>query len=161
MRVFSWVKCLHASSIPISGIYEWQQRHAIFFLASRAVGVGGWWALAPQFLADQLTLPQPGGHIMPTTLLRALSDFQTLREPWSIIIANYIFVSLKIYKIWEIWFMFIISKEIFNNCWNWLISWNYLKRWNENKLSRKFKVIYFLFFCEASIILAPNEGQAG
>ena len=40
---------------------------------------GGGGALAPQFLADQLTLPQPGGHIMPTTLLRALSDFQTLR----------------------------------------------------------------------------------
>ena len=51
--IFSWVKCLHASSIPISGIYEWQQRHALFFPhTSRAVRAWGWWALAPQFLAD-------------------------------------------------------------------------------------------------------------
>ena len=44
-------------------------------------GPGG--ARAPQFLADQLTLSQPGGHIMPTTLLRATPDFQTLWRPWS------------------------------------------------------------------------------
>ena len=51
--IFSWVKCLHASSIPISGIYEWQQRHALFFPhTSRAVGAGGCWALAPKFLLD-------------------------------------------------------------------------------------------------------------
>ena len=37
----------------------------------------------PQFLADQLTLSQPGGHIMPTTLLRATPDIQTLRQPYS------------------------------------------------------------------------------
>ena len=42
---------------------------------------GGGGALAPQFLADQLTLSQPGGHIMPTTLLRAPPDLQTLRRP--------------------------------------------------------------------------------
>ena len=28
-------------------------------------------ALAPKFLAKQLTLSQPGGQIMPTTVLRA------------------------------------------------------------------------------------------
>jgi hypothetical protein len=33
-----------------------------------------------QILADQLTLSQPGGHIMLTTLLRATPDFQTLRR---------------------------------------------------------------------------------
>ena len=31
-------------------------------------------------LADQLTLSQPGGHIIPTSLLRALPDIQTLRR---------------------------------------------------------------------------------
>ena len=35
----------------------------------RKVGAGG--ALAPQSLAEQLTLSQPGGQIMPTTVLRA------------------------------------------------------------------------------------------
>ena len=38
----------------------------------------------PQFLADQLTLSQPGGTHSPTTLLRADPDFQTLRRPWYI-----------------------------------------------------------------------------
>ena len=39
----------------------------------RAVGPGGGGAGArsPQFLADQLTLSQPDGQIMPTTLLLA------------------------------------------------------------------------------------------
>ena len=32
----------------------------------------------PQFLADQLTLSQRGGQIMPTTLLRARLDFSDL-----------------------------------------------------------------------------------
>ena len=40
-------------------------------------------ALAPQFLAKQLTLSQPGGQIMPTTVLRAPPDFETLRRPCS------------------------------------------------------------------------------
>ena len=31
-----------------------------------------------QFLAKQLTLSQPGGQIVPTTLLRAPSDFSDL-----------------------------------------------------------------------------------
>ena len=46
--------------------------------------VGGWGggALAPQFLAKQLTLSQPGGQIMPTTVIQAPPDFQTLRRPW-------------------------------------------------------------------------------
>ena len=42
-------------------------------------GAGG--AVAPQFLAEQLTLSQPGGQIMPTTVLQAPPDFQTLRRP--------------------------------------------------------------------------------
>ena len=41
-------------------------------------GAGG--ALAPQFLAKQLILSQPGGQILPTTVLRAppgISDLAT------------------------------------------------------------------------------------
>ena len=36
-----------------------------------------------QFLTDQLTLSQPGGggQIMPTTVLQAPQNFQTLRRP--------------------------------------------------------------------------------
>jgi hypothetical protein len=37
--------------------------------------------LCPQFLAEQLTLSQPGDKIMPTTVLIALPDFQTLQWP--------------------------------------------------------------------------------
>ena len=44
-------------------------------------GAGG--AIAPQFLAKQLTLTQPGGQIMSTTILQAPlpPDFLTLRRP--------------------------------------------------------------------------------
>ena len=35
---------------------------------------------SPQPLADQLTLFQLVGHIMPTTLLYFLTDFQTFRH---------------------------------------------------------------------------------
>ena len=45
----------------------------------RKQGAGG--ALAPQFLAKQLTLYQPVGQIMSTTVLQAPPDFQTLRRP--------------------------------------------------------------------------------
>ena len=39
--------------------------------------------LAPPILADQLTLSQPGGHIMPTTLLMPPSpDSYTFLRPW-------------------------------------------------------------------------------
>ena len=37
-------------------------------------------ALAPKFLAKQLTLSQPGVQTMPTTALQAPLDFQTLRR---------------------------------------------------------------------------------
>ena len=36
----------------------------------------------PQFLVDQLTLSQPGGAHYPHLVLRALPDFQALRQPW-------------------------------------------------------------------------------
>ena len=47
----------------------------------RGVGAGG--ARAPfHFLADQLTLSQPGGAHYLHPVLCAPPDFQTLREPW-------------------------------------------------------------------------------
>ena len=57
--------------------------HSFRHMLSRPVGKGGGagGASAPQFLADQLTLSQPGGYIMPTTLLHATPDFQTWRRP--------------------------------------------------------------------------------
>ena len=42
-------------------------------------GQGG--QLPPQILADQLTLSQPGGLIMPTTVLPAPPDFGPLLHP--------------------------------------------------------------------------------
>ena len=46
---------------------------------SQAGGPGG--PVPPQFLADQLTLSQPGGAHYPHLVLCALPDFQTLRRP--------------------------------------------------------------------------------
>ena len=48
-------------------------------VASEGGGAGG--ARAPHFLADQLTLSQPGGAHYPHPVLRAPPDFQTLRRP--------------------------------------------------------------------------------
>ena len=54
---------------------------SLFSNRHRAVASGRWGAgeaRAPQFFADQLTLPQwgGGGHIMPITLPCALPEFQ-------------------------------------------------------------------------------------
>ena len=46
---------------------------------SQAGGPGG--HVPPHFLADQLTLSQPGGAHSPHLVLRAPPDFQTLRRP--------------------------------------------------------------------------------
>ena len=51
---------------------------AAFTQGLRKRGGGG--ALAPQILAKELTLSQPGGHIIPTTVLQVPPDFQTLRQ---------------------------------------------------------------------------------
>ena len=37
--------------------------------------------MGAQFFAKQLTLSQPGGQIMPATVLQAPPNFQTLRRP--------------------------------------------------------------------------------
>ena len=53
-------------------------------IAARVTGLsqaGGGRGHVSQFLAQQLTLSQLGGQIMPTTVLSALPDFQTLRRP--------------------------------------------------------------------------------
>ena len=54
--------------------------HGLYSGPSQAGGAGGGGALAPQFLAKELTLSQPGGHIIPTTVLQVPPDFQTLRQ---------------------------------------------------------------------------------
>ena len=38
-----------------------------------------------KFLAKQLTISQPGGQILPTTVLRSPKDFQTLWRSWIIL----------------------------------------------------------------------------
>ena len=48
---------------------------------SQAGGLGG--REPPQFLPEQLTLSQPRGQIMLTTLLQAPPDFWTMRRPWT------------------------------------------------------------------------------
>ena len=51
--------------------------------SGQARGLGaGEGALVPQFFAEQLTLSLTGGQIMPTIVLQAPLDFQTLRRPW-------------------------------------------------------------------------------
>ena len=53
------------------------------YVGLRPVASGGLRGLKPsQFLADQLTLSQPGGAHSPHPVLRAPPDFQTLRRPW-------------------------------------------------------------------------------
>ena len=46
-------------------------------LLSQVVGLGGS-SPPPQFLSEQLTLSQPGGQIMPTTVLQAPPKFSDL-----------------------------------------------------------------------------------
>ena len=53
--------------------------------SGQARGLGaGEGALVPQFFAEQLTLSQPAGHIIPTSLLRALPNFQILLRPCTV-----------------------------------------------------------------------------
>ena len=55
---------------------------ARFYMLYRPVASGkAVGARAPHFLADQLTLSQPGGHIIPTQYYVPPPDFQTLRRP--------------------------------------------------------------------------------
>jgi hypothetical protein len=52
-----------------------------FFLSHRRTIWRAHAGLSSPLLADQLTLPQPGRQIMPTTLLPAPPDFQTFLRP--------------------------------------------------------------------------------
>ena len=62
-----------------------QNRHMdVICHNNQAVASGGAGGLEPsQFLAKQLNLSQPEGQIMPTTVLQAPSNVQTLRRPWN------------------------------------------------------------------------------
>ena len=51
--------------------------------ARRKWGGGRGGPVPPHFLADQLTLSQPGGAHYPHPVLRAPPDFQILRRPWN------------------------------------------------------------------------------
>ena len=53
-----------------------------------------------QFLADHLTLSQPGGHIMPTTLLRATPDFQIVDSCQISYLAK--MLKLLVFRVWQI-----------------------------------------------------------
>ena len=57
--------------------------HSFCSKYSGLLQVGGLGGPAPQFLADQFTLSQPGGHILPTQYyVPPPPDFQNLRRPW-------------------------------------------------------------------------------
>ena len=49
-----------------------------YLTAGLSQGGGGSWSPLPQFLAEQLTLSQPGEQIMPTKP----PDFQNFLRPW-------------------------------------------------------------------------------
>ena len=51
------------------------------YQARRKCGAWGASAPPPQFLAKQLTLFQPEGQIMHTTVIQAPPEFQTLQRP--------------------------------------------------------------------------------
>ena len=51
----------------VTGLFFYNSTYTL--QACRRWGAGG--PQAPQFLADQLTLSQPGGQIMPTTVIQA------------------------------------------------------------------------------------------
>ena len=55
----------------------------------RKVGAGG--ALAPQFLADQLTLSRTGGDTLSPPSTTSPPDFQTLRQPCKIMLIKMTF----------------------------------------------------------------------
>ena len=88
-------------------------------IRAAARGAGGWRLRGlqpppPQFLTDQLTLSQPGGLIMPTTVLPAPPNFQTLRRACTCIIN---------------------SQGIFEKFL--LCTYYYLKKWNLSRHGRK------------------------
>ena len=61
----------------------WSSKKYVLFLLHNAgpSQVGG--HVLPHFLADQLTLSQPGGHIIPTQYyVPPPPYFRTLRRPW-------------------------------------------------------------------------------
>ena len=76
------VKCSFFTS------YWFQNEPILHVRAVASRGAGG--ALAPQFLAKQLTLFQPGGQNIPATVLRAPPEFQTLRRACQVRLRSYL-----------------------------------------------------------------------
>ena len=78
-RVFISPHSLTPSHTNLQGIapaqvYYLHSTHTMYQARRKRGGAGG-------VLAKQLTLSQPGGQIMPTTVVQAPPDFQTLRRP--------------------------------------------------------------------------------
>ena len=68
---------------------KYTRKSALFYLDYAGPSQGGGEGLGgssppPQFLADQLTLSQPGGAHSPYPVLRALPDCQNLRRPCNV-----------------------------------------------------------------------------
>ena len=66
------------------GIDTERTNHYTHCRAVASGGAGGALAPSPHFFAKQLTLSQPGGQIIRTTVLRAPLEFQTLRRACSV-----------------------------------------------------------------------------
>ena len=71
-------KSIHISDAKLNGKKSIYYR--MYMQARRKWGGRGARA-PPHFLADQLTLSQPGGAHYPHPVARATPDFQTLRRP--------------------------------------------------------------------------------
>ena len=93
--IFHWPRCTARSGFTRNGGIFSVLRHCLCSCFSkfqkvsyngdsykvRVVASGGSGG-PPQFLVKQLTLSQPGGQIIPTTVLWAPPEFQTLRRAW-------------------------------------------------------------------------------
>jgi hypothetical protein len=77
MNVMFDIKLLCLILPPYFQIYSFYLGLAINLIKNILIA-----GLSQAFLAEQLTLSQPGGQIIPTTVLQAPPDFQTLRRPW-------------------------------------------------------------------------------
>ena len=84
-----------------------------------------------KILADQSTLPQPGGQIMPLTLLLTPPDFLTFRHPC--LQLQHWLVPTKLY------IMHLVGEEIKN-----------IKNWKLNKL--KVTATTYTYLTEAEIV---------
>ena len=86
----NWAFFAHENNFkkPALDYGSFQNYQNCHFWPSKCRPVANWGE--GQFLAEQLTLSQLRGQIMPTTVLSAFTDFQTLRLPWLLTSDNYL-----------------------------------------------------------------------